>query len=965
MIVQKNPNERTQTTRRLRFSVHLPSAFAIAILSLLLGCSSEKESIKETPQPTVEIQPVKQDSTIEVARIDHPIAADSLETLEGLNEESLLELLDSHVQRAEQAFTVGDTTRVIRECSHATRVLDKLSYNPNIDSNEVYIAYSQRLLQVYQKASIPLDKFGNELSISILRERIGDDISNIDVTSKTFTPPPPTEIPLPLNEPVEKNIIFLSTRLRHVYTKWLERSGRYFSMMRQILREEGVPSELVFLTMIESGVNPTARSWAKCVGLWQFLKSTGESYGLRGDWYVDDRRNPEKATRAAARHLRDLFNRYNDWHLALAAYNAGAGRIDRAIQRCDSAVKSYWNVRSMLPKETQNYVPIYVAASVIGLNPEAYDFKDIAYEEPLEYDVVSVNKCVSISELAQGCGMSTDDFYKYNPFLLQSTTSPTNKDLQIRVPKGKAEIAKETIAGLPEIQRPLFIVHRVKKGESIPYLVRKYGVSKNVILHANNIRRMRKLRRGEKIRIPVASQSRPNSIETAIDNQRSKPRAASNPLARTKGKEQVKHQVAKDETLGMIAKKYRVWVSDLLAWNSMGATDTIHENQNLIVWVRGSGVVEADSALASLTPPPSADPKLFEQEAPKTIATASVASAPENQSSVHKVKRGESLASIANTFNITIEKLREWNNLSSNKVKSGTTLKIYPEETKQEQAKQDEPVSESIVSATHSPESNTSTDAVPAAHYETISTPVADALPEKPTVNKDATTHVVQVGETLWRISQMYGRSVEELKDWNRLNSEAIQIGQTLHVQPMERNVVAESPGIKVAQTEYHIVGQGETLWNISQRFGVTVDDLVAWNNLPDRSVQAGRRLRVMPDPTISKAAPLESVTKTYVVRRGDKLAVIAKHHEVSIEDLCAWNNLRGELIRIGQTLFVSDPSVGKAQASDQQSPKTYIVDEGDTYYKIARKLRLDVKELQRWNEEITSLRKGDKLIYY
>jgi membrane-bound lytic murein transglycosylase D len=174
-----------------------------------------------------------------------------------------------------------------------------------------------------------------------------------DLSQITFKEPPPTTIPLPLNEEVEKNIVYFSTKMRGNFEKWLERTGRFFPVMRPILKEEGLPDEIIYLTLIESGCNPVARSWAKCIGLWQFLKSTGEMYGLKGDWYSDDRRDPEKATRAAARHLRDLYNRYKDWHLALAAYNAGAGRIDRAIQKSKLEHPSYWDVRQFLPTETR------------------------------------------------------------------------------------------------------------------------------------------------------------------------------------------------------------------------------------------------------------------------------------------------------------------------------------------------------------------------------------------------------------------------------------------------------------------------------------------------------------------------------------------------------------------------------------------------------------------------------------
>jgi membrane-bound lytic murein transglycosylase D len=247
-------------------------------------------------------------------------------------------------------------------------------------------------------------------------------------------------VPLVINEPVQREIDQFTATVGGRYTmeKWLSRSGKYFPMMRKIFAEERVPQELIYLSMIESGLNPVVASGAKAVGLWQFIQATGSAYGLRANAYTDDRRDPVEATHAAARLLRDLYNTMGDWHLALSTYNCSMGAIKRAMVKMGDT--TYWGIRSAIPRETADYVPRYIAVAIIASNPEKYGFTNIWYEQPAAYDTVQVKGSFDLNTLAVAAGVSALEVKVLNPELLQQKTPPTSltgaEGYTLKVPAG-------------------------------------------------------------------------------------------------------------------------------------------------------------------------------------------------------------------------------------------------------------------------------------------------------------------------------------------------------------------------------------------------------------------------------------------------------------------------------------------------------------------------------------------------
>lgn len=305
-------------------------------------------------------------------------------------------------------------------------------------------------------------------------------------------------IPVVENDRVRYFVEYFCGKKKGFFETALARSGRYIPMMATILREEGLPEDLVYLSLIESGFSPHAFSRAKAMGPWQFIRSTGLRYGLKINGWVDERRDPVKSTRAAAAYLKDLHLQFGEWFLAAAAYNAGERKVERAINH--SQTDDFWRLsqKTYLKSETRNYVPKFVAAALIASMPEKYGFGNVVYDSPMEYDEVTIEKPTRLEVIAKLAKTTVKAIKELNPALLRNITPPGDKGFMLRLPAGNGKTFAQAYEPLSDSAKLKVITHKVKKGETLLGIAKIYGQKVSQLMELNELRN-RQIRVGQEL----------------------------------------------------------------------------------------------------------------------------------------------------------------------------------------------------------------------------------------------------------------------------------------------------------------------------------------------------------------------------------------------------------------------------------------------------------------------------------
>jgi membrane-bound lytic murein transglycosylase D len=371
--------------------------------------------------------------------------------------------------------------------------------------------------------------------------------------------PVATTIPLTKNTRVEKWLDYFGGKGRREMQRWIDRGPRYRPMIERILDEEGLPRELFYLAVIESGLNPNAYSRAHACGMWQFISSRARLNDLRVDWWVDERRDPEKATRAAASYLKELYQMFGSWELALAGYNSGEGRVARA-QRRRPACDDYWCLD--LPRETENFVPKFIAAALIGEDPEAYGFTRPKPGAPLAYDTIEVAEATDISVIADGADASPDEIQKLNPALRRWCTAPDGPPTVVRVPEGRGSACRAALASIPAEKRVTWRRHRISRGETLSEIAGHYGTSVRAILTVNDVRNPHRIRSGDHLIIPIGPSAAPGTASFG---------------------DAIVYTVGRGDTISSIARRFGKRTADVLKWNGLGWKTRIYPGDTITI----------------------------------------------------------------------------------------------------------------------------------------------------------------------------------------------------------------------------------------------------------------------------------------------------------------------------------------------------------------------------------------------
>jgi membrane-bound lytic murein transglycosylase D len=467
------------------------------------------------------------------------------------------------------------------------------------------------------------------------------DESNDDFSLEVFPknrqkPAEEFDIPIVINAKVEQFIQYFQTTARKVFTNWLARSEKYIPFMKSLLKENGLPEDLVYLALIESGFNPYAYSRSKASGPWQFIYLTGKRYGLSSNWWIDERRDPEKSTIAAAKYLKDLYDTFECWYLAAAGYNAGEKKIATAMKRYGT--EDFWELTKYryLKRETKDYVPQMIAAALIAKDPEKYGFVGIEYQDPLCYEKVKVPEVTDLRLIAQACEVTLDEIKGLNPELSRWCTPPNFPDYEIKIPFGKKGLFLKNFEALYPGERFQFKTHMVKKGDTLSKIAKHYRVDLEPILEINRLNKKSRLSTGMNLLIPL-----PKGRDSKGDGMVKK---KSNGMDQHSKSIETDYMIKKGDSLWSISNTMRVNVGTLGGWNNL-----YPEKKRM----------PGDELKIGMTKP--SDP--FDEPHGKRAG----------EEIIHVVKEGDTLWSIAKKFHLTISEIKTWNHLDD-------TDRIHPQD---------------------------------------------------------------------------------------------------------------------------------------------------------------------------------------------------------------------------------------------------------------------------------------------
>jgi membrane-bound lytic murein transglycosylase D len=664
-------------------------------------------------------------------------------------------------------------------------------------------------------------------------------------------------IPVPYPERVLREIEEIQEVYPRGFQAGLDRSFLYAPHIRREFARAGLPQDLVWLAMVESQFKNTATSTASAVGMWQFMRATGQRFGLEINEYVDERRNWEKATVAAAAYLGELHKMFNEWPLAVSAYNMGEGGMQRTVVAAGGE-KSLWAIlegpagSSHMREETRKFYSRLAASVIVASNPERFGFT-VNPLPPLQTTRIPVNGCYALSKLDQAAGLEAGTLQELNRDLIRGVTPPGRTHM-MAVPPETADRITEALKGMQEDTAPRVQVasrpssssssqsggggstsYTVRRGDTISGIASRYGVSESALMKANKIRSARQLLAGKRIVIPggrvVSDQSGINPGESRT------------------------YTVKRGDTLGGIATRYKVSIADLEKWNGLSRKKPLYANQSIKVSAPVSNSGSSGNAAPSA----------------------------ETVKRIHVVRSGESPGLIAQKYGVSLSNLLSWNNLKSNSVIR---------------------VNDKLV--IHLPEGTS-------AGSDASEEPVKVASAPAPAASAEAKTHTAKAGESASVIAAAHKIKLSDFIAWNGLDNKAvIQAGKTYKVSaggsaPAKKETASSSPESAPASSgQRHKVASGESAWIIAQKHKVSLDNLLAWNGWSKNVVLKVGQEYVVQAGGAPAAQTAKEEPVVHKVASGENPTLIAKRYGVSVGDLFSWNNWnKNHMLRVGDEVAI------------------------------------------------------------
>jgi membrane-bound lytic murein transglycosylase D len=608
-------------------------------LAMGTACQSGKKPVTAIPAPHAQAPslaptttPLAQPAVQPEASVTPATEAPKTESVE-----DLLAKVDQEFQTGQANFKAGKVDAAKENFNHCTELLKASSINLDSDTrlqrklNEISEALKSVDQQEQQQTEAATEQQAEPAPIDEANEAAPPVDPSVKARAEVEIKFTRSDLPLMMTDEVAAYINYFSGRGRGILERGLVRSGRYDEMIRSTLKEQGVPQDLIYLAQAESGFHPLALSRVGARGMWQFMASRGAGYGLQRTKWIDERQDPEKATRAAARHLKDLYNQFGDWYLAMAAYNSGPGTVQSAVKRTGYA--DFWELykRNVIPKETRNYVPIILAVTIMAKNPTQYGLNDLVPDKPLAYDSVKIDYPVDLRLVAQTVDATPSDIQDLNPSLLRWTT-PEQTEFELRLPAGSKDKYEQAIASIPQEMRVWWRYHKVQPGDSVASIAQSYRSTPQAILRANELSADSELAADTRLVIPIA----PGRHATSED-------------AQAYSRRFTRYTVHHGDTADTVADRFGVPVAMVRRWNGLRSNS-----------LRGRRTVFVHLPVTPGSSPSWAAQSTNKSKSRKTTIVSEKITQPKPVVH-HKVKEGETLTSISTAYHTSVAALKRDN----------------------------------------------------------------------------------------------------------------------------------------------------------------------------------------------------------------------------------------------------------------------------------------------------------------